>query len=91
MDVVKRVIESMNGHIDVESVRGVGTKFTLHLPLTLLIATALMVRSGKSVMDPAAECARGDHADGQFAATDGRTVDAAYRRRSDRRTAARNS
>ena len=46
MDVVKRVIESMNGHIDVESVRGVGTKFTLSLPLTLLIATALMVRAG---------------------------------------------
>lgn len=46
MDVVKRVIESMNGHIDVESVKGVGTKFTLNLPLTLLIATALMVRSG---------------------------------------------
>jgi len=46
MDVVKRVIESMNGHIDVESVRGVGTKFTLTLPLTLLIATALMVRAG---------------------------------------------
>jgi chemosensory pili system protein ChpA (sensor histidine kinase/response regulator) len=37
----------MNGHIDVESIRGVGTKFTLHLPLTLLIATALMVRSGE--------------------------------------------
>ena len=46
MDVVKRVIESMNGHIDVESIRGVGTKFTLTLPLTLLIATALMVRAG---------------------------------------------
>jgi chemosensory pili system protein ChpA (sensor histidine kinase/response regulator) len=46
MDVVKRVIESMNGHIDVESVRGLGTKFTLSLPLTLLIATALMVRAG---------------------------------------------
>ena len=46
MDVVKRVIESMNGHIDVESIRGVGTKFTLSLPLTLLIATALMVRAG---------------------------------------------
>jgi chemosensory pili system protein ChpA (sensor histidine kinase/response regulator) len=46
MDVVKRVIESMNGHIDVESMRGLGTKFTLHLPLTLLIATALMVRTG---------------------------------------------
>jgi chemosensory pili system protein ChpA (sensor histidine kinase/response regulator) len=46
MDVVKRVIESMNGHIDVESIRDVGTKFTLSLPLTLLIATALMVRAG---------------------------------------------
>ena len=46
MDVVKRAIESMNGHIDVESIRGVGTKFTLNLPLTLLIATALMVRAG---------------------------------------------
>jgi chemosensory pili system protein ChpA (sensor histidine kinase/response regulator) len=46
MDVVKRVIESMNGHIDVESIRGIGTKFTLSLPLTLLIATALMVRVG---------------------------------------------
>jgi chemosensory pili system protein ChpA (sensor histidine kinase/response regulator) len=46
MDVVKRAIESMNGHIDVESIRGVGTKFTLSLPLTLLIAAALMVRAG---------------------------------------------
>lgn len=46
LDVVKRVIETMNGHLDVESVRGAGTKFTLQLPLTLLIATALMVRVG---------------------------------------------
>ncbi len=46
MDVVKRVIETMNGHIEVESVRGQGTKFTMHLPLTLLIATALLVRVG---------------------------------------------
>jgi chemosensory pili system protein ChpA (sensor histidine kinase/response regulator) len=46
MDVVKRAIESMNGRIDVESVRDVGTKFTLSLPLTVLIATALMVRAG---------------------------------------------
>ena len=44
LDVVKRVIETMNGHIEVESARGQGTKFTLHLPLTLLIATALLVR-----------------------------------------------
>jgi len=46
MDVVKRVIETMNGHIEVESVYGQGTKFTMHLPLTLLIATALVVRAG---------------------------------------------
>lgn len=46
LDVVKRAIEGMNGHIDVESLPGVGTKFTLDLPLTLLIATALMVRAG---------------------------------------------
>jgi len=46
LDVVKRVIEGMNGHIDVESESGVGTKFTLSLPLTLLIATALLVRAG---------------------------------------------
>ncbi len=46
LDVVKRAVESMNGHIDVESERDVGTKFTLNLPLTLLIATALLVRAG---------------------------------------------
>ncbi len=47
LDVVKRVIEGMNGHIDVESLLGVGTKFTFDLPLTLLIATALLVRAGE--------------------------------------------
>lgn len=46
LDVVKRVIEGMNGHIDVESEPGTGTKFTLHIPLTLLITTALLVRIG---------------------------------------------
>ncbi len=46
MDVVKRVVESMNGHIDIETEKGVGTKFTLSLPFTLLISTALMVRIG---------------------------------------------
>jgi chemosensory pili system protein ChpA (sensor histidine kinase/response regulator) len=46
MDVVKRVIESMNGQIDIETEKGVGTKFTLSLPFTLLISTALIVRTG---------------------------------------------
>lgn len=46
MDVVKRTIEAINGHIEIETEKGVGTKFTLSLPLTLLISTALLVRVG---------------------------------------------
>lgn len=46
MDVVKRTITDMNGQIEIESEPGIGTKFTLSLPLTLLISTALMVRVG---------------------------------------------
>jgi len=46
MDVVKRAIEGMNGQIDIESVRGVGTKFALTLPVSLLISMALLVRAG---------------------------------------------
>lgn len=46
LDVVKRVIEEMKGRIEVESIPGRGTKFTLTFPLTLLIATALLVRAG---------------------------------------------
>ena len=45
LDVVKRALEAMNGQIEVETEPGVGTKFTLRLPLTLLISTALMVRA----------------------------------------------
>lgn len=46
LDVVKQVVEGMHGRIEVQSVPDVGTKFTLHLPLTLLITTALVVRAG---------------------------------------------
>ena len=46
MDVVKRAIADMNGQIEIETEPGIGTKFTLSLPLTLLISTALMVRVG---------------------------------------------
>ena len=46
MDVVKRVLEGMNGQIEVETQLGSGTKFTLRLPLTLLISMALLVRVG---------------------------------------------
>lgn len=47
MDVVERVIRSMNGRIEIETVKGRGTKFSLYLPLTLLITTALIVRVGE--------------------------------------------
>ncbi|MBH0206529.1 MAG: hybrid sensor histidine kinase/response regulator [Nitrospira sp.] len=46
LDAVKQAVEGMNGHIEVESQPGAGTKFTLRLPLTLLITTALLVRAG---------------------------------------------
>jgi chemosensory pili system protein ChpA (sensor histidine kinase/response regulator) len=46
MDVVKDTLESINGQIEVETELGVGTKFTLRLPLTLLISMALLVRTG---------------------------------------------
>ena len=44
MDVVKQAVSALNGHIDIVSTPGVGTMFTLRLPLTLLISAALIVR-----------------------------------------------
>ena len=46
MDVVKRAVEALNGHIDLTSEPGVGSTITLRLPLTLLISAALIVRVG---------------------------------------------
>lgn len=44
MDIVKTRIESLNGSVDVRSVLGQGTTFTVRLPLTLAIMPSLMVR-----------------------------------------------
>ncbi len=46
MDVVKKNIEKLNGTIDVESKKGVGTKMRLKIPLTLAIIPALLVKVG---------------------------------------------
>src|SRR5438309_5385522 len=46
MDVIRRAVTDLNGQIDIETEPGVGTKFTLRLPITMLISTALMVRAG---------------------------------------------
>ena len=47
MDVVERVIRSMNGRIEIDTVKGHGTKFSLCLPLTLLITMGLIVSVGE--------------------------------------------
>ena len=47
MDVVERVIRSMNGRIEVDTVKGRGTRFSLCLPLTLLITMGLIVSVGE--------------------------------------------
>lgn len=46
MDVVRRNIEKLNGRIDVKSELGVGTTFTLRIPLTLAIIDGMLVRVG---------------------------------------------
>ncbi|MRR58745.1 MAG: chemotaxis protein CheA [Deltaproteobacteria bacterium] len=49
LDVVKKSIASFNGIIDVHSCLGAGTRFTIKLPLTLAIISALMVESAGSI------------------------------------------
>src|ERR1700719_304351 len=46
LDVVRANLNTLNGEIDIQSVRGQGTKFTLKVPLTLIISPALFVRCG---------------------------------------------
>jgi len=46
LDVVVKTIGRMNGHIEVESIPGVGTRFVIRLPLTLAIISALLVEVG---------------------------------------------
>ncbi len=43
MDVVKKAIDNLNGHIVIESEEGVGTTISLKLPLTLAIIEGLLV------------------------------------------------
>ncbi len=46
MDVVRRGIESIRGKVEVDSVEGAGTTFTLYVPLTLAIIEGLIVGVG---------------------------------------------
>jgi chemosensory pili system protein ChpA (sensor histidine kinase/response regulator) len=46
MDVVRSDIAALGGRVDVGTVRGKGTTFTMYLPLTLAIAQTVLVRAG---------------------------------------------
>ena len=50
MDVVKNHIESLHGRIEIASEPGLGTRFTLSLPLTLTTISALFVRCGEQTL-----------------------------------------
>lgn len=47
MDVVRRNIESLGGHVSVKSESGVGSTFTISLPLTLAILDGQLIRVGE--------------------------------------------
>jgi two-component system, chemotaxis family, sensor kinase CheA len=46
MDVVRNNIEQIGGTVDLKSVNGAGTTFTIKIPLTLAIVSALIVEAG---------------------------------------------
>jgi chemosensory pili system protein ChpA (sensor histidine kinase/response regulator) len=47
LDVVRSNIDSLNGEIEVETEKGIGSRFTLKVPLTLIISQALFVQCGE--------------------------------------------
>ncbi|MBP1155987.1 MULTISPECIES: chemotaxis protein CheA [unclassified Paenibacillus] len=47
LDVVKTKIESLGGHVNVSATWGKGTKFSVQLPLTLSIISAMLIRLGE--------------------------------------------
>jgi chemosensory pili system protein ChpA (sensor histidine kinase/response regulator) len=47
LDVVRANLTDLNGEIDVDTQKNVGTRFTLKVPLTLIISQALFVRCGE--------------------------------------------
>lgn len=49
LDVVRSNLVALNGEIEVHSELGRGTRFTLKVPLTLVIAQALFVRCGQTM------------------------------------------
>ncbi|HEX9819901.1 MAG TPA: Hpt domain-containing protein [Methylomirabilota bacterium] len=50
MDVVRTNVGRLNGEIEVATEPGAGTRFTLRLPLTVLVTEALLVRAAGEVL-----------------------------------------
>lgn len=46
LDVVRSGVEALRGRVEVQSVRGQGTRFRLRLPLTMAIIDGMVIRSG---------------------------------------------
>jgi len=49
LDVVKANLTALNGEIEIETQKGQGSRFTLKVPLTLIISQALFVRCNDSL------------------------------------------
>lgn len=49
LDVVRANLAALNGEVEIHSKTGEGTRFTLKVPLTLIISPALFVRCGTAV------------------------------------------
>jgi len=47
LDVVRSNVDNLNGEIEVETEKGIGSRFTLKVPLTLIISQALFVQCGE--------------------------------------------
>lgn len=47
MDVVRRNVEALRGHVDIYSESGKGSTFTVRLPLTLAITDGMLVKVGQ--------------------------------------------
>ncbi|MBN9422721.1 MAG: chemotaxis protein CheA [Candidatus Accumulibacter sp.] len=60
MDVVRRNIQALRGSVEVDTVEGQGTTFTIRLPLTLAIIDGFLVGVGKAAyvvpLDSVVEC-----------------------------------
>ncbi len=69
LDVVRTNIEQIGGTVDLKSIPGAGTTFTIKIPLTLAIVSALIVEAGGerfaipqlSVLELVHASARGEH------------------------------